>query len=75
MKIAFLFQPMSTMSLTDRRGSIEIWTYEVARCLARHCEVIVYAKKGHDQKEFEYNQGVQYRRISATADEKFDYLA
>jgi glycosyltransferase involved in cell wall biosynthesis len=75
MKIAFLYQPINTMSLTDREGSIEIWTYEVARRLARHCEVIVYAKKSHDQKKFEYNQGVQYRRISATADEKFDFMA
>jgi glycosyltransferase involved in cell wall biosynthesis len=76
MKIAFIHQPINTMSVTNQGGSIEIWIYEVARRLARNHDVIVYAKKGLNQKEFESHQGVQYKRISATAiDELFAYMS
>jgi glycosyltransferase involved in cell wall biosynthesis len=75
MKIAFLHQPICTVSLTNLNSSVEIITYEMAHRLAKYCDVIVYAKKGRNEKEFEYYQGVQYRRISAYADEKFDYIA
>jgi len=74
MKIAFFNQPIGTISPPHQDGSIEIWTYEVARRLTQHCEVIVYAKKGCNQKESEYHQGVQYRRMSTVADQKFAYL-
>jgi glycosyltransferase involved in cell wall biosynthesis len=74
MKIAFIHQPINTISPIDRNGSIEIITYEMAHRLARHCEVIVYAKRGRHQKEFEYNQGVQYQRITTIFDEWHNYL-
>jgi len=74
MKVAFLSQPFNIISPHDQRGSIEIWTHEVTRRLARHCDVIVYSKKADTQKAFERYQGVQYRRISATTDEKFVYM-
>lgn len=75
MKIAILHQPFCTVSPTNPNGSVEIITYEMARHLTRSCDVIIYAKKGHDEKDFEYYRGVQYRRISAYADEKFSYIA
>ena len=75
MKIALFHQPIETISVTDRYGSVDIATYEIARHLARHCEVIVYAKRGRDQKECEWHEGVQYRRMSATIDDKFDDLS
>jgi glycosyltransferase involved in cell wall biosynthesis len=75
MKIAFVHQPINIISSTDRRGSVEIVTYEMTRRLAKYCDVIVYAKKGRCQKEFEYNQGVQYRRISTAFDEWHNYLS
>jgi len=75
MKTALVHQPIETISLPAQVGSIEIWTNEVARRLARYCDVIIYAKKGRHQKEFEYHHGVQYRRISAAAtEEKFVYM-
>lgn len=74
MKIAFLHQPIGIISPAYQEGSIEIWTYEVARRLSRHHEVIVYAKKGRNQKEFEYYERVQYRRMPVVADQKFAYL-
>ena len=75
MKIALVHQPIGTISPSALGGSIDIWIYEVARRLARSYDVIVYAKKGRNQKKVEYNQGVHYRRISAPADELFAYLS
>jgi glycosyltransferase involved in cell wall biosynthesis len=74
MKVALFHQPIEPISLTDRYGSVDIATYEIARRLARHCDVIVYAKRGRDQRECEWHEGVQYRRMSATIDGKFDDL-
>ena len=75
MKIALVHQPIGIISLSDPRGSIEIWTYEMARHLARSSEVIVYAKKGRHQKKFEYDQGVRYRRITTVVDEWFTFIS
>lgn len=74
MKIAFVHQPINFLSLQNRQGSVDIITYELARRLASHCEVIVYSKKGPNQKESEYYQGVLYQRIPTNVDEKFDYI-
>jgi len=63
------------VSLPVQDGSIEIWTYEVARRLAKSCDIIVYARKGRRQKRDEYDQGVHYRRISTSADEWFTYIS
>jgi glycosyltransferase involved in cell wall biosynthesis len=75
MKIAFVHQPINFLQLPDQGGSVEVITYELARRLASHCEVIVYSKKERNQKESEYYQGVLYRRIPANEDEKFNYIA
>jgi glycosyltransferase involved in cell wall biosynthesis len=69
MKIAFVHQPISIISPKNVSASIEIITYELARRLATNNDVIVYAKKFHNQKEFEYDQGVRYQRISVPLDE------
>ncbi len=69
MKIAFVMQPINLISTVNRSGSIEIITYELARRLAQNNYVVVYAKKGPYQKEFEYDQGVEYHRISVPIDE------
>jgi hypothetical protein len=55
MKIAFVHQPVNTISQTDRSGSVEIITHEMARRLAENFSVIMYAKKDQHQKEPEYN--------------------
>jgi glycosyltransferase involved in cell wall biosynthesis len=69
MKIAFVHQPVSIISPTNVSSSVEIITYESARHLAKNNDIIVYAKKFHNQKEFEYYQGVKYYRISVPLDE------
>jgi spore coat protein SA len=75
MKVALVHQPIGTISLSDPRGSIEIWTYEIARRLARSSEVIVYSKRDRHQKKFEYDQGVRYRRITTVVDEWFTFIS
>ena len=76
MKIAFFHQPIGTISLRTRDAAIDIWTYEIARRLAKYCDVIVYTKKPRHQKKTELHQGVQYRRIpSSFIDEGFYLLS
>ncbi len=66
MKVAFVPQPLD-MIFPPMQSSIGIWTYEVARRLARSSEVIVYSGRLH--KKVEFDQGVHYRRISITPDQ------
>jgi len=73
MKIALVHH--GTISPSFLGGSIDIWIYEVARRLAKSCDVIVYAKKGCHQKKDEYDQGVHYRRISTAADEWLNHIS
>lgn len=68
MKIAFVNQPIDAAILPVESGSIAIWTYEVARRLAHSCEVIVYARKSPSQQKVEWDEGVQYRRVSVSTD-------
>ena len=63
MKIAFIQQPISPMSIKNQEGSLEIWIYEMARRMAKYHDVVVYAKKSQSDKEFELHEGVKYRRI------------
>jgi glycosyltransferase involved in cell wall biosynthesis len=68
MKIAFVNQPWNRVALPVRAGSVAIWTYEVARRLAKTHEVVVYAKRDPDQSKVEWHEGVQYRRVSVSQD-------
>ena len=75
MKVAIVGVETILLPWTLQRGSIEIWNYNVARRLVQTCDVIVYAKKIHQQKKVEYDQGVIYKRISADADRWFTFLS
>lgn len=68
MKIAFVNQPGGSVVPPVQDGSIEIWTYEVARRLARSGDVIFYAKRGRFQKKVQHYEGVHYRRVSVAVD-------
>lgn len=71
-KIAFLLNGL--LDPSNLTASLDVLTFEIAKRLAKHCHVVLYSKKGSHQKEFEYLQGVKYRRVSSSIDEKFDYL-
>ena len=62
MKIAFISQPLDTV-LPPHQNSIGLWIYEVARRLARSCEVIVYTRGSRFRRKVEYGEGVHYRGI------------
>jgi glycosyltransferase involved in cell wall biosynthesis len=69
MKIALVHQPTGPIWTPGTSGSVSIWLYEVARRLARSCNVVVYARRGMSQPVSERYEGVEYRRISVAADE------
>jgi len=77
MKIAVVDQPFGNIILpwTGVGGSIDIWIYEMARRLARSCDVIVYTKRDRYQKKVDCDQGVRYRRVSTAFDEWYTYMS
>lgn len=42
--------------------------------MSKYCDVVVYVKRGHEQKVYERYQGVEYRRISLGMDNKLTGL-
>ncbi len=68
MKIAFVNKPMRI--LPPLQGSMQIWTYEVARRLARYCDVIVYtySRGSRFRKRSECKEGVRYQFIPRSLD-------
>lgn len=67
MKIAFVSQPFDEV-LPPNHNSIGILLYEVARRLARSCEVTVYIKGGWFRKKETCEEGVCYQRIPVGID-------
>lgn len=67
MKIAFISQPWNHCP-PIKTGSISVWIHEVARRLAKTCNVIVYANSSRYQKKEDYEEGVYYRRLSVSFD-------
>jgi glycosyltransferase involved in cell wall biosynthesis len=70
MKLAFIHQPLSILPVPAAMGAIEVLTYELARRLARYCEVVVYSRKGPGQIVSETHERVRYRRITTRLDDK-----
>ncbi|MFB3903899.1 MAG: glycosyltransferase family 4 protein [Acidobacteriota bacterium] len=63
MRIAFINQPWNTVVPPVEAGSIAIWTYEVARRLARDHEVILYSKREPGQPGRQSRDGIEFRRF------------
>jgi glycosyltransferase involved in cell wall biosynthesis len=64
MKIAILNQPQDPIAAgEEQRGSVAIVNWELARCLARRHEVIVYAPAAPGQPEVERWGGIEIRRV------------
>lgn len=72
MKIAFVNQPIDAI-LPPIQTSIGACTYGVARALARDCDVVVYGGRDIDAHQqagsIFYNEGVDYRFVSAAPDQ------
>jgi glycosyltransferase involved in cell wall biosynthesis len=68
MKIAILNQPQDPIAAGDeQRGSVAIVNWELARCLARRHEVIVYAPRTRGQASLERWRGIEIRRVGFVA--------
>ena len=67
MKIAFVSQPFDAV-LPPRQNSIGLWTYEVARRLAREHEVSVYLKGGRFAWRREHHSNVHYHHVPMAPD-------
>ena len=68
MKIAILNQPQDPIAAgEEQRGSVAIVNWELARCLARRHQVIVYAPRGRGQARRERWGAIEIRRIRFVA--------
>lgn len=68
MKIAILNQPQDSIAAgEEQRGSVAIVNWELARCLARRHEVLVYAPKVQRQASHERWGAIEIRRIPFVA--------
>jgi glycosyltransferase involved in cell wall biosynthesis len=68
MKIAILNQPQDPIAAgEEQRGSVAIVNWELARCLARRHEVIVYAPRARGQPARERWRTIEIRRIPFVA--------
>ena len=68
MRIAFVSQPWETVNPGDLTGSVSVITYELARLLARSCDVVVYAPWDRRRPRVERVDGVAYRRVRVALD-------
>jgi glycosyltransferase involved in cell wall biosynthesis len=68
MKIALVNQPWDTVTPPVQASSIPIWNYQVASQLVKSCQVVIYSRKNSQQKEVEFHQKVEYRRLSVTGE-------
>ncbi len=68
MRVAFVHQPWNEAGPPVESGSVAIWVYQVARRLARSCQVTVYANRWQTEKRAECSEGVYYRYISTSLD-------
>ncbi|MDE2263203.1 MAG: glycosyltransferase family 4 protein [Gammaproteobacteria bacterium] len=68
MKIAILNQPQDPIAAgEEQRGSVAIVNWELARCLSRRHEVIVYAPRARGQAAVERWGSIEIRRIRFVA--------
>ena len=68
MKIAILNQPQDPIAAgEEQRGSVAIVNWELARCLARRHEVLVYAPRARGQAARERWGAIEIRRIPFVA--------
>jgi glycosyltransferase involved in cell wall biosynthesis len=68
MKIALLNQPQDPIAAgEEQRGSVAIVNWELARCLARRHEVILYAPRAPGQPAVERWERIEIRRIRFVA--------
>jgi len=62
-KVGYLNQPWDSSTPSNLGGSIPIWTWEVARCMASSCEVVVVGRRRVGEAKRATWEGVRYIRF------------
>jgi len=70
MRIALVHQPLGILPVPATTGSIEVLNYQTARHLSKSCEVIVYSRRGLDQRTAEIQENVRYQRVTTHLDDR-----
>ena len=68
MKVALVNQPSDAFVPNHMSASITLWNYEMSHQLSRHCDVVMYARTRRGWPRVQRDRGVEYRRVSASAD-------
>lgn len=68
MRIAFVHHPWDYPNPSVREGSLPIWVYEMARRLARCCDVTVFGRAHPTLPRCEERDGVRFRGVSINHD-------
>jgi len=69
MKLGIVHQPFDCISIPAREGSLEIWMYEVARRVAKSCDIVVYCRKWKHLSKAQTDEGVVYWPVSTGKDD------
>jgi glycosyltransferase involved in cell wall biosynthesis len=69
MKVAFL-QPWDSCAPPNPGGSLGVWTWEVARRMAKSCDVSIYTARAKSQPANEELDGVRFSRFSTGIDRR-----
>src|SRR5690242_4080342 len=70
MNLAVVHQPLGSLSVPVKEGSIGICTYEIARRLAPSNKVTVFSRKGPGLETHAIFEGIQWRRIPTPVDDR-----
>ncbi len=69
MRVAFINQPwVDSIGEPKSIDSMALWTYEVARRLTEHCDVVVYIGRKRFSRRVETFERVEYRCIPSLLD-------
>ena len=71
MKIAFVHQPFQRIVPGEPRGSVPVWTAEVARRLTERHELFVYSREFPGLRGDSTHDGCHYLRIATPRDDRF----
>lgn len=69
-RVAIVNHPWVSDIAAGGQGSLGVWSYQIARRLARSCEVLVLAPRRRERKSVEYQDGVRYEGLALKYDRR-----
>src|SRR5437870_5278404 len=74
MKIAYISLPIDKAIPTQPGGSLGIWTWELARRMARSCEVVVVGPRARHEAPRAKHEGIEYFRVTVSVDRRLERM-